>query len=63
VLARLITGHDAVISASRFQTSDVNAWLTAMKNAGVKRLRVVGGGGSLEVAGKTFVETRGFPGA
>lgn len=62
ILAPLIAGHDAVMSASRFQTSDANALINAMKNAGVKRLLVVGGAGSLEVApGKPLMETPDFP--
>ena len=47
-LAPHLMGHDAVISA--------------VKTAGVKRLLVVGGAGSLEVApGKALVDTDGFP--
>lgn len=62
ILAPLIAGHDAVISAARFQTSDANALMTAVKKAGVKRLLVVGGAGSLKVApGKALVETPDFP--
>lgn len=62
ILAPLIARHDAVISASQFQTSDANALIAAMKNAGVKRLLVAGGAGSLEVApGKTLMETPDFP--
>ena len=62
VLAPLIAGHDAVISASRFQTSDANALISAVKNASVKRLLVVGGAGSLEVTpGKTLLDTPDFP--
>ena len=49
-LAPLLAGHDAVVSASRFQTSDATALVDAVKMAGVKRLLVVGGSGSLEVA-------------
>ena len=61
-LAPLLAGHDAVLSASRFQTSDANALITAVKKAGVKRLLVVGGAGSLEVApGKALVDTPDFP--
>lgn len=57
-----LVGHDAVISASRFVTSDVDALITAVKTAVVKKLLVVGGAGSLEVApGKTLMETDGFP--
>jgi uncharacterized protein len=51
-----------VISASRFVTSDANALIAAVKSAGVKRLLVVGGAGSLEVApGKMLMDTDGFP--
>lgn len=64
MLAPLLAGHDAVLSASRFQTSDANALITAVDKAGVKRLLVVGGAGSLEVApGKALVDTPDFPGA
>jgi uncharacterized protein len=61
-LAPRLMGSDAVISASRFVTSDVDALIAAVKTAGVKRLLVVGGAGSLEVApGKTLMDTDGFP--
>jgi putative NADH-flavin reductase len=62
LLAPLITGHDAVISATRFVTSDPNELISAVERAGVGRLLVVGGAGSLEVApGMTLRETPGFP--
>lgn len=58
----LLKGHDAVISATRFVSSDAMALVTAVKTAGVRRLLVVGGAGSLEVApGKALVTTDGFP--
>ena len=61
-LAPRLTGHDAVISASRFVTSDADALVAAVKAAGVKRLLVVGGAGSLEVSpGKALVDSDGFP--
>jgi putative NADH-flavin reductase len=61
-LAPLIAGHDAVVSASRFETSDASALIAAVKKAGIKRLLVVGGAGSLEVApGKALIDTPGFP--
>lgn len=61
-LAPRLEGHDAVISASRFVTSDADALIAAVKTAGVKRLLVVGGAGSLEVApGKALLDTDGFP--
>lgn len=57
-----LVGQDAVISASRFVTSDAEALIAAVKKAGVKRLLVVGGAGSLEVApGKTLIDTDEFP--
>ena len=61
-LAPRLVGNDAVISASRFVTSDAGALVAAVKTAGVKRLLVVGGAGSLEVApGKALMDTVGFP--
>ena len=62
VLAPCLAGHDAVISASRFVSSDADALIAAVKMAGVKRLLVVGGAGSLEVApGQQLMDTDGFP--
>jgi hypothetical protein len=61
-LAPLLAGHDAVVSASRFQTSDATALVGAVKKAAVTRLLVVGGAGSLEVApGKALKDTPDFP--
>jgi len=61
-LAPCLVGHDGVISAVRFVTSDADALITAVKTAGVKRLLVVGGAGSLEVApGEALMDTDGFP--
>lgn len=61
-LAPQLAGHDAVISAARFETADADALITATKAAGVNRLLVVGGAGSLEVApGKALLDSEGFP--
>jgi uncharacterized protein len=61
-LAQLIAGHDAVISAVKFQSMNAQSLIRAVKNAGVKRLLVVGGAGSLEVApGVQLVDTPNFP--
>ena len=61
-LAALIEGHDAVLSASRFETSDATALIAAVKNAGVPRLLLVGGAGSLEVAaGGALADQPDFP--
>ena len=63
-LAPLLAGHDAAISATRFVSTDPNALVAAVKQAGVPRLLVVGGAGSLEVApGKALIDSPGFPDA
>jgi putative NADH-flavin reductase len=61
-LAAVLAGHDAVISATRFVSTEVTALVAASKRAGVKRLLVVGGAGSLEVApGRQLIDTPDFP--
>ena len=62
-LVPLLRGQDAVISATRFVGgSDAATLIAATKKAGVPRLLVVGGAGSLEVApGKALVDTPDFP--
>jgi uncharacterized protein len=61
-LARLLKGHDAVISAVRFSASDPRLLIEAVRESGVKRYFVVGGAGSLEVApGTKLVDTPQFP--
>jgi putative NADH-flavin reductase len=61
-LARLLAGHDAVISAVHFTASDPQVLLAAVKQSGVKRYLVVGGAGSLEVApGVKLFDTPDFP--
>jgi len=63
-LAALIKGHDAVISAVHFTTSDPGILIEAARKSGVKRYLVVGGAGSLEVApGVRLVTTPDFPAA
>lgn len=63
-LAKLIAGHDVVISAIRFIASDPAKLIAAVKKSGVPRYLVVGGAGSLEVApGKALVDTPDFPAA
>ena len=63
-LAPLLAGHDAVVSAARFQSSDPQALIAAVKQAGVRRLMMVGGAASLEVApGLALFDTPGFPAA
>ncbi len=61
-LAPLLSGHDVVISAARFQSSNPQALIAAVKQAGVHRLMVVGGAASLEVApGQSLFDAPGFP--
>ncbi|WP_306224375.1 NAD(P)-dependent oxidoreductase [Bosea beijingensis] len=61
-LAKLLAGHDAVISAVHFSASDPQVLLAAVKQSGVKRYLVVGGAGSLEVApGVKLFDTPEFP--
>lgn len=63
-LAKVLAGHDAVVSSTRFEGSDARALIAAVKKAGVKRLLVVGGAGSLEVApGLALVDSPDFPAA
>jgi putative NADH-flavin reductase len=61
-LAELLAGHDAVVSAVKFQTMDPNILIRAVKKTAVKRLLVVGGAGSLDVApGVQLIDTPDFP--
>jgi putative NADH-flavin reductase len=71
-VVRLVTGHDAVISAFSPSKTDpdirqkhvqgIKATIAAMKWTGVKRLLVVGGAGSLEVKpGLRVIDTPDFP--
>jgi putative NADH-flavin reductase len=63
-LPKLLAGHDAVVSSTRFAGSDARALIAAVKKSGVKRLLVVGGAGSLEVApGVALIDTPQFPAA
>ena len=70
-LTRLLVGHEAVISAYNPGWSDPEIYnhqlegsgsiLKSVKKSGVKRLLVVGGAGSLEVApGVQFIDTPSF---
>jgi putative NADH-flavin reductase len=69
-VARTIAGHDAVVSAVGPRSDDdprmlveaAHSLLKGMDRVGVKRLVVVGGGGSLEVSpGVMLMDTPGFP--
>jgi len=63
-LAPLLAGHDAVISAARFVSTDAKPLLAAVRSAAVPRLLVVGGAGSLRVApGVMLIDTPEFPDA
>jgi len=61
-LPAILAGHDAVLSALHFRTTDGKALVGAVKAARVPRLLVVGGAGSLEIApGQALVDTPDFP--
>lgn len=61
-LAKLLAGHDAVISSVHFSASDADKLISAVKTSGVRRYYVVGGAGSLEVApGKLLIDSPEFP--
>jgi putative NADH-flavin reductase len=71
-VARMVTGHDAVISAFNpgwgnpdiynLQVKGAQAIINGVKQAGIKRLLFVGGAGSLEVKpGVQAVDLPGFP--
>ncbi|HEY1720821.1 MAG TPA: NAD(P)-dependent oxidoreductase [Magnetospirillaceae bacterium] len=63
-LAKLLAGHDAVISAVHFTAFDHKKLINTVKTSGVKRYIVVGGAGSLEVKpAVALIETPEFPAA
>jgi putative NADH-flavin reductase len=61
-LAGAIKGHDAVIVSVRHDLNDVSHVYAACRGAGVKRVLIVGGAASLEVApGVMLIDAPGFP--
>jgi putative NADH-flavin reductase len=63
-LEKALAGHDAVFSAAHFSTVPPAAIIGPVNRAGVKRLLVVGGAGSLFAApGLKVIETPNFPDA
>lgn len=61
-LIEALAGHDAIISAVPFASSNPRILIEAVKAAEVARYLVVGGAGSLEVApGQRLVDVPGFP--
>ncbi|TBN32921.1 NAD(P)-dependent oxidoreductase [Pseudomonas sp. BGI-2] len=60
-LQSAVEGHDVVISAAHFATLAASAVVGPVKNAGVKRLLVVGGAGSLLLDGTRVIDSEGFP--
>ncbi|MNV12129.1 NmrA-like family protein [compost metagenome] len=61
-LQAAIAGHDVVISAAHFATLPASAVVGPVKKAGVKRLLVVGGAGSLLLPdGARVIDSEGFP--
>ncbi|WP_219272258.1 NAD(P)-dependent oxidoreductase [Pseudomonas sp. Xaverov 83] len=61
-LEQAIRGNDVVISAAHFATLPAEAVINPVKKAGVKRLLVVGGAGSLLLpGGSRVIDSPGFP--
>lgn len=66
-LAALLAGHDAVVSAVPFATTDAAKLIATVRAAGVPRYLVVGGAGSLELAlgdfplGLMLIDAPNFP--
>ena len=61
-LEQALAGHDLVLSAVQFASIDAEAVLGPVKRAGVKRLLVVGGAGSLLLPdGSRVIDSPGFP--
>ncbi|QZI72030.1 NAD(P)-dependent oxidoreductase [Pseudomonas protegens] len=61
-LQAAVAGHDVVISAAHFSTIPAAAIIDPVKKAGVKRLLVVGGAGSLLLpGGGKVIDSPGFP--
>lgn len=61
-LRAAVEGHDVVISAAHFATLPASAVVGPVKKAGVKRLLVVGGAGSLLLPdGTRVIDSQGFP--
>ena len=61
-LQQAISGSDVVISAAHFSTLPASAVIGPVKKAGVKRLLVVGGAGSLLLPdGGRVIDSEGFP--
>ncbi|MFL9671547.1 MULTISPECIES: NAD(P)-dependent oxidoreductase [Pseudomonas fluorescens group] len=61
-LEQAISGSDVVISAAHFATLPASAVIGPVKKAGVKRLLVVGGAGSLLLpGGGRVIDSAGFP--
>lgn len=63
-LAQTLRGHDAVVSAVNFVSSDPRTLIEAVRSSGVRRYLVVGGAGSLEVApDQRLIDQPDFPDA
>jgi putative NADH-flavin reductase len=62
VLLPMLKGHDAIISALKFQPTDAHKLIDLVRRSGVKRYLVVGGAASLEIApGQILLNAPNFP--
>ena len=61
-LAEVLKGHDAVILSVTFKDTDVSKVVWALRKAGIKRVAIVGGAGSLMNQDNIrLIDTPGFP--
>lgn len=61
-LSTLLAGHDVVVSAAKFGSTEPKTLIEAVRASGVKRYLVVGGAGSLEIApGQRLIDLPDFP--
>lgn len=62
-VAKSLRGFDVVVSATNFRTLNAELLLTGLKEAGVKRLVMVGGAGTLNAGAGMLMDSPKFPAA